>query len=644
MGTKVNLYKQSGTDDGTSVNFNLPRSLTYGLNARANDDGGVTESDNCEYNTLNGLSTLLKSSSLIITPNSYKEGKLYSVIPSSGAGDMSVVRATTATRVNSAGLVELVPYNLLQYSEDISNSIWFKSEVSVTSSLAPDGSSTAYKLTPSTSNNFHYITQYTSRSVGNYYTLQIYAKADGYDTCRIATNSTDFGDVNLTSLSISLTNATGSITDIGNGWRRILITSSSDLSPEDVYIIVGTAPFAGNGTSGIFICGAQLVEGTQAKDYQRTETRLNIPRLDYSNGSCPSLLVEPQRTNLVTYSSSFDNSAYNKTNVSVTANTSTSPDGTQNADTITSNASSPQLLSPLVSFATSTSVSLFVKYVSQKYVQLFGGGAFGDFANFDLENAIVGTIGASTTNAKIENYGNGWLRISAVFSGFSGSTTARLGFTSALNSGWNSLDSAFNKSVLAYGFQIEAGTYATSYIPTTSATVTRNQDQISKTGISSLIGTEFTLFFDGFGSIGGDYSRYLVLKGSGGTYANFISIESNSNNFVAVNVNNASATNIFYANGAVTSGQRFKLAVRFKNNDFAFYLNGSQVATQTSATVPTTSDLYLGYYTDYADNYNEINSAVIWPTSLTNDQLEALTGTSFNTYAEMASYYNYTLQ
>jgi hypothetical protein len=75
MGTKVNLYKQSGTDDGTSVNFNLPRSLTYGLNARANDDGGVTESDNCEYNTLNGLSTLLKSSSLII--NRLKTNEVY---------------------------------------------------------------------------------------------------------------------------------------------------------------------------------------------------------------------------------------------------------------------------------------------------------------------------------------------------------------------------------------------------------------------------------------------------------------------------------------------------------------------------------------------------------------------------------------
>jgi hypothetical protein len=573
--------------------------------------------------------SLLDTASLIVTPNGYKEGKLYSVIPSDGSGDMSVVRATTATRVNSAGLVELVPYNLLEYSEQFENGVWSKLNAGITpnATTAPNGTNTADLIDYSA--GLAYCFQAINLSAG-VYNFSVYLKGTNGQRIRLFADGTGTTSVNFNCF----------ITD---EWERYDV-SVTQISTDIAYFFLLFGEYVDPSERGDFFAwGAQLNEGT-AKDYQRTETRLNIPRLDYSNGSCPSLLVEPQRTNLVTYSSSFDNSAYNKTNVSVTANTSTSPDGTQNADTITSNASSPQLLSPLVSFATSTSVSLFVKYVSQKYVQLFGGGAFGDFANFDLENAIVGTIGASTTNAKIENYGNGWLRISAVFSGFSGSTTARLGFTSALNSGWNSLDSAFNKSVLAYGFQIEAGTYATSYIPTTSATVTRNQDQISKTGISSLIGTEFTLFFDGFGSIGGDYSRYLVLKGSGGTYANFISIESNSNNFVAVNVNNASATNIFYANGAVTSGQRFKLAVRFKNNDFAFYLNGSQVATQTSATVPTTSDLYLGYYTDYADNYNEINSAVIWPTSLTNDQLEALTGTSFNTYAEMASYYNYTLQ
>jgi hypothetical protein len=70
--------------------------------------------------------SLLDTASLIVTPNAYKEGKLYSVIPSDGSGDFTFTRATTATRVNSAGLVELVPYNLLTYSEQFENAAWTK--------------------------------------------------------------------------------------------------------------------------------------------------------------------------------------------------------------------------------------------------------------------------------------------------------------------------------------------------------------------------------------------------------------------------------------------------------------------------------------------------------------------------------------
>ena len=67
---------------------------------------------------------LFDDASLVVTPNGYKEGTLYSIKPTSGVGDMTVVRATTATRVNSAGLIELVPYNLLQYSEQFNNGFW----------------------------------------------------------------------------------------------------------------------------------------------------------------------------------------------------------------------------------------------------------------------------------------------------------------------------------------------------------------------------------------------------------------------------------------------------------------------------------------------------------------------------------------
>jgi hypothetical protein len=77
--------------------------------------------------------SLLNSASLVVTPNGYKEGTLYSVIPNTTLGDMTVVRATTATRVNSAGLIELVPYNLLQYSRSsLINAAWTNIQRNVT--------------------------------------------------------------------------------------------------------------------------------------------------------------------------------------------------------------------------------------------------------------------------------------------------------------------------------------------------------------------------------------------------------------------------------------------------------------------------------------------------------------------------------
>jgi hypothetical protein len=89
--------------------------------------------------------TLLSEASFLVTPNGYKEDKLYAAIPTNGNGDMTFTRATTATRVNEAGLVELVPYNLLLRSQEFYNASWLKFQVSVTANAltAPDGTLTA---------------------------------------------------------------------------------------------------------------------------------------------------------------------------------------------------------------------------------------------------------------------------------------------------------------------------------------------------------------------------------------------------------------------------------------------------------------------------------------------------------------------
>lgn len=144
--------------------------------------------------------SLLDTASLIVTPNGYKEGKLYSVIPSDGSGDMSVTRATTATRVNSAGLVELVPYNLLSWSEDFSNSDWSKFNTTITtnSTTAPNETLTADTLTASGGTALHTCFWPTAQFGANH-TISVYAKKNTNNFLQIYTDfvNTDYANFDL---------------------------------------------------------------------------------------------------------------------------------------------------------------------------------------------------------------------------------------------------------------------------------------------------------------------------------------------------------------------------------------------------------------------------------------------------------------
>ena len=649
MGTKINLYKQSGTDDGTSVNFNVPRSLTYGLNARANDDGGVSESDNCTYNTLNDLVPILNSASLVVTPSSYKEGKLYSVIPSDGSGDMSVVRATTATRVNSAGLVELVPYNLLTYSQDFSNVIWVKNEATISSNIAtaPNGTTTADKLIENTANDSHHVYQNATANGVNTFSFYakkgertfVYAYADsvGQGKCFNLTSGT-LG-VNIISAPINAT-----IESVGNDWFRCTITvsiTSASALRIGLCSADGTFSYLGNGTSGAFIWGGQVVEGTIAKDYQKTETRLNIPRLDYSNGTCPSLLVEPQRTNLLTYSEDIALSLTSQANTTVTSNAAISPNGILNADNILFAASSYRLRSLTISATTNYTASLFFKNVNftgtEEITLNLSDGVYGSITATIIPSNATATftrniIGWSSVSGKVEDFGNGWYRVSVSGASIGG------GF------GWYEIGCNVSKSILIWGLQLEAGSYPTSYIPTTSASVTRNADVLTRAGFGNT-STSGTLFFDFYAeNITSPNGLYMLQLFAGSSLGNASFVDSNG---LAIVANGPSVQ--VYNNGysqlvqsiTPTQGQRVKIAVRYNGTNISSSINGvaSSVLTDTSVGVKNALRINNGEYGTQA-----FNAVAFFPSYLTDDQLELLTGNSFNTYAEMASYYNYTLQ
>ena len=104
------------------------------------------------------MSDLLNSASLVMIPSGYKEDVVYSQIPTSGAGDLSFTRASNGTRVNSAGLVEVVPWNLVEYSEQFDNAYWGKTDSSITanSATAPNGTTTADTFTRTITTGYIY--------------------------------------------------------------------------------------------------------------------------------------------------------------------------------------------------------------------------------------------------------------------------------------------------------------------------------------------------------------------------------------------------------------------------------------------------------------------------------------------------------
>jgi len=517
---------------------------------------------------------------------------------------MSVVRATTATRVNSSGLVELVPYNLVQYSEQLDNAaVWVAYSGTTTTAnaaTAPNGTLTADRIQGATG-AFRGVRQSIAFQVSTC-TFSVYLKS--------ATGANQNARIWI--------GATSQVVALTNEWQRFTLTAVPTTATFDIQI--STAISA---SIDVYAWGAQLVEGSTAKDYQRTETRLNIPRLDYSNGTCPSLLVEPQRTNLLTYSSSFDNANWNKeTGNSITANSTISPSGILDADTLTAtsgNGINCYQITPSLLTGTFT-YSAYVKSNGTNLIDLYVFAVGIGFAsrgqiNFSAETFTV-SIGGT---GMIENAGNGWYRISLTNT-----------YNAFLSCGFLTDSTTGTRSVNIWGAQLEAGSYPTSYIPTTSASVTRNADVISKTGISSLIGqTEGTLFVDV------DFTH-----NNKGVYEYLAQVwEDNSNRILLYRSSNAkigayilrSGSIIYNFESLIVTNGKHKIAFVYKSGDIVFYIDGVAVNSSTLSftAFSSMSNYDLGIHNASGSSIEigdyPYSSAALWKTRLTNTQLASLT-------------------
>jgi len=597
--------------------------------------------------------SLYTDASLIMYPSGYKEDKIYSLKPTDGSGDLTFTRASTATRVNAEGLIETSPVNLVQYSEEFDNAAWTKSNASISANAttAPNGTATADKLIENTVNNNHYAAQnVTAENIA--YTYSLYVKADTRTRVRVQMSDLTTGDIRLDynfTTDTSVLNGSGSRgswssssftkTDILGGWVRISISGikgAGSVASCSVFLLdnSGNSSYTGNGTSGLFIYGAQLNQGATAKTYFPTTDRLNVPRIDYTGGGCGSLLLEKQSTNLVTYSSEFSNAYWTKSGASVTSGF-TSPDGTANAFKLVEDSSLSSHYAAVGNIFTADGSlrawSLFVKEGERRYIFITNVNTINNDINcvvFDTRNGVFTNTNDPTyiVTRNVQALENGWYRIdftsavnSAAYDNFF------IGISSTSNMSGVSYQGDGTSGVYIYGAQLENGSYSTSLINTSGTAVTRLADSASKTGISSLIGqTQGTLFCD---------FNVLPSTLAGSYYVETFLNDGTSNNKVALTyyadgriqfvafASGSLVVNIDLPSYGLTVGKH-KFAFAYKLNDYVAYADGALVGTDTSATVPSMSALNLY---DTIGGTHAINQAIVFPTRLSNAELATLT-------------------
>ena len=452
------------------------------------------------------MATLFDDASLVMIPSGYKDDKLYSIKPTSGDGDFTFSRdgsgASPATRVNSAGLIEKGRTNLLLQSNSF-DTTWGSTNVTETSGQAGyDGTNDAWKLDITAAAG--YLNQGISGS--GVKTVSIYAKAGTLDWIRIffllsGTDASAYFDLSTGTIgAVSSSNIDTVMTDVSNGWYRISVSFNDTTSQLRIYPAQDNNDLTA--TSGnVYIQNAQLEKGLVATSVIETTTAAasagilgDMPRLDYSGGAtCPSLLLEPARTNLLPQSEYF-NGWSTVQNATITENDTTSPEGLENAAKITDNATSGnhRIFQSVTTTAQSYTASVFLKKgtMTTAFLRFNSGGDVAG-ANVDLN---AGTITATAGSATIEDYGNDWYRCTITGTAVAGTSYFYV-YMKQLSAYSGSGDDLY-----LYGAQFEAGSYPTSYVPTYGSATARAKDHflmlLETAGITSSGQTEATLFIE----------------------------------------------------------------------------------------------------------------------------------------------------
>jgi len=524
------------------------------------------------------------------------------------ASDMSVTRATAATRVDENGLVnyaEVLGDNTLTgnnstFDTGIGN--WYQYSGA---SLVHNNTLKALEVTLlSAESGARIDNTYVNAQVGKTYKISA-------DIWRGTTTDTSF--------KIFIGNVQTDVTISDTQTNYVVYLTPSSTAGLFIYR-------AGSGNAGTFYIDNVKVEEV---------TRNNVPRIDYTGGGCPHILAEPQRTNELTQSNQFD-TTWNQSGTLTSGQDGVG--GSTDAWKFQNPNSTSSLYQPDTTSGVQT-LSAYFKKNSNYGVRFFAFGSVNCSTYFDLNNGAVVSVLNST--AKIETVGDDWFRCSMTFD----QTNTRCDFYVTNNASTQVL----GDYTIQYA-QLEQGSYATSYIPTSGSTVTRNQDIFTRDGIGSLINsTEGVLFVEMAALSDDSDSKRITI--SDGTLTNRITISIASNIISGfINVNNVTQYT-FYESGITTTDFN-KIAIKYKANDFSVWINGVEYDVQTSGSTFSTNTLNTLNFSNATNLSNflfgKVKQLQVYDTALTDMQLIQLTGTSgtdfYESYSEMAETLTYTIQ
>ena len=470
---------------------------------------------------------------------------------------ITMTRASAGTRVNSSGLVETVE---LLGSEEVTGftngtsypfSTFTTSGSNITSAIISSSFAGAVSNSISIVNGKTYKVTFT------------YTKNSGDDLRVLISSSVSGAGTSIS--NIEQVSASGDIT--------LFFTATSTTTG---YLQMGTG--SGSDSLDISITNISVKESTKN----------NLARVDY-DGTASSLLVEPQRTNLIPYSEDF--SQYTNSDTTDTANTVTSPDGTVNGTTLTASGSGSLnhiITSPTYTIASGEiTSSIFAKKGTVNYIRLrLNGTTGGERAWYNLNNGTIDGEDVSSS-AKIEDYGNGWYRCSLTSSSniASGSGKSLQIFIQDSGGSQTAWTANGTENIYIWGTQTEQGSYGTSYIPNfgTALGVTRVQDQYSKTGISNLINSEEGVLFVEMAALSDDETNREITL-SDGIGSNYVLIRFNSggSNRIYTRVDVGGALEYYDLNTSHTITNNNKIAIRWGASNFATFINGVEAGSQLS--------------------------------------------------------------